>query len=294
MNNTDFLKLNVPQLSDLADVTKLSDNMEWIDNAVKQLSELHAIINQRLATLESDADDTDDKIAVIKADLMALGLKVNDNISRLTAVEAKANSTQASLIETKTDVNTVTRNLDAAVSRINEIETELHADTTKLNALSAQYLTDIQKITSDITVINSKIADIERVHTIDIARVETALEHKANTCDVDALERTVNQMANDKASAASVTALQASVEELNREKASKESVLVLNDAVNEIRNDKASKESIIALQAAINNKVDKEAGKGLSTNDYTNEEKSKLASVKSDVDSITGFFTLTK
>ena len=41
----------------------------------------------------------------------------------------------------------------------------------------------------------------------------------------------------------------------------------------------AHEEVTTALNAAIGNKVDKEAGKGLSTNDYTTEEKTKLAGI---------------
>ena len=45
-----------------------------------------------------------------------------------------------------------------------------------------------------------------------------------------------------------------------------------------------------ALLQAIANKVDKEPGKGLSTNDYTNDEKSKLAGIESgaQVNTVTG------
>lgn len=52
------------------------------------------------------------------------------------------------------------------------------------------------------------------------------------------------------------------------------------DTLQEIAEYIASHESVAtALNSAIGNKVDKEAGKGLSTNDYTNAEKSKLAGV---------------
>lgn len=54
------------------------------------------------------------------------------------------------------------------------------------------------------------------------------------------------------------------------------------DTLQEIAAYIASHESVAnALNSAIGNKVDKVAGKGLSTNDYTNEEKNKLAGVAS-------------
>jgi hypothetical protein len=39
-------------------------------------------------------------------------------------------------------------------------------------------------------------------------------------------------------------------------------------------------EEVKTLQEVINSKVDKEEGKGLSTNDYTTEEKTKLEGVE--------------
>lgn len=40
------------------------------------------------------------------------------------------------------------------------------------------------------------------------------------------------------------------------------------------------------ITAKLGNKVDKESGKGLSTNDYTDEEKNKLSSMSVDIDNI--------
>ncbi|MDO4313789.1 MAG: hypothetical protein Q4C52_11970 [Eubacteriales bacterium] len=52
------------------------------------------------------------------------------------------------------------------------------------------------------------------------------------------------------------------------------------DTLQEIAEYIASHETVAtALNSAIGNKVDKEAGKGLSSNDYTNEEKEKLADI---------------
>ena len=45
-----------------------------------------------------------------------------------------------------------------------------------------------------------------------------------------------------------------------------------------------NKEVVETLDAAITNKVDKEEGKGLSTNDYTDEDKSQVASIENKVD----------
>lgn len=47
-----------------------------------------------------------------------------------------------------------------------------------------------------------------------------------------------------------------------------------------------------ATQTALNGKVSKESGKGLSTNDYTDAEKSKVANAASEISKFNGYFTL--
>lgn len=68
-------------------------------------------------------------------------------------------------------------------------------------------------------------------------------------------------------------------------------VVALQDAVTDLNADMAEAQgNITALQSGVsalsNNKVDKVAGKGLSTNDYSNAEKQKVASLVTKVAAI--------
>ena len=61
--------------------------------------------------------------------------------------------------------------------------------------------------------------------------------------------------------------------------------------LDEVLDGKAKSSDVAALQSG---KVDKVAGKGLSTNDYSDAEKSKLSSVESAVAKLNEYFTYTE
>lgn len=93
MQNTDFLKLNMPELSDKADIRKISEDMDWIDNAVKTLNEFHATVEQRLTRLELKDEKTDVAIASVRSDVSNLIRNVDGLISRVNALEASQTAT---------------------------------------------------------------------------------------------------------------------------------------------------------------------------------------------------------
>lgn len=55
MQNTEYLKLNMPELVDKANILKLSENMIGIDDVVETFNEEHAEIERRLLRLELNA-----------------------------------------------------------------------------------------------------------------------------------------------------------------------------------------------------------------------------------------------
>lgn len=61
--------------------------------------------------------------------------------------------------------------------------------------------------------------------------------------------------------------------------------------LDEVLDSKAKSSDVAALQSG---KVDKVAGKGLSTNDYSDAEKSKLSNVESAVSKLNEYFTYTE
>lgn len=54
----------------------------------------------------------------------------------------------------------------------------------------------------------------------------------------------------------------------------------------------ASKVNNGDMTSALSGKVDKESGKGLSTNDYTDAEKAKVSNAASEISKLNGYFTL--
>lgn len=55
---------------------------------------------------------------------------------------------------------------------------------------------------------------------------------------------------------------------------------------------KANNSDVTALQTAVNNKVEQIPGKSLSSNDYTNAEKSKVSSTAEEVARLASYFTV--
>ena len=188
MNNTDFLKLNVPALSDPADITKLSVNMEWIDAAIKTLNEIHLQISQRLTSLEIKADKADTNISEIRANLVSITGRIDDTIAklkqldsttdhRITALDSKTTNTNVALSELRADISSLTRAFDGLISRVNANETETHANSTKITALSTQYLADMAGITKDVALISAKVDALENQYKGDIARLEISIKN---------------------------------------------------------------------------------------------------------------------
>lgn len=79
MKNTSFLRLNMPELSDSADVRELSENMDSIDTAVKNLSEFNVMTERQIDRMESKVESTDTEIK----DLKIRANKASEDIARL-------------------------------------------------------------------------------------------------------------------------------------------------------------------------------------------------------------------
>ena len=101
------------------------------------------------------------------------------------------------------------------------------------------------------SIVNSDIAANAAIDQSKIAGLTAALAAKANTADLGTM---ASETATDYVKKAEAPGY--------------------NDILT-----KTEAASTYATQATVNNKVDKEAGKGLSTNDYTTTEKNKLAGI---------------
>ena len=101
------------------------------------------------------------------------------------------------------------------------------------------------------SIVNADIAENAAIDQSKIAGLTAALAAKANTADLGTM---ASETATDYVKKAEAPGY--------------------NDILT-----KTTAASTYATQAVVNNKVDKEAGKGLSTNDYTTTEKNKLAGI---------------
>lgn len=126
MQNTDFLKLNMPELSDKADIRKISEDMDWIDNAVKTLNEFHATVEQRLTRLELKDEKTDAAIASVRS-----------------------------------DVSNLIRNVDGLISRVNALETSQTATSIRVNALSDKVNADITELKNKTDSLSEKVERLD-------------------------------------------------------------------------------------------------------------------------------------
>ena len=142
MRHSDYLKLNLPELIDKANILKVSQSLEWIDDAVKQLNLIHAGINQRLTALELKVDTQDDTIDDIRANIQSVVTLCNSLNARLTAAESGLQTTNAAL-----------------------------------SALQANYLHDIAEITRNVALIDGKVDALEARHSSDMATLQLQLQN---------------------------------------------------------------------------------------------------------------------
>lgn len=139
----------------------------------------------------------------------------------------------------------------SAFARIAKNKADIAANTTSINGLD----TAVKAAQTDATAANNT-ANANKADIATIKETDTAQDGK-----ISALEITVGKAAAGEAAA---TGLVKGVAD------NKSAITTLTETVNTNKSD---------LEAAIGNKVDKVTGKGLSTNDYTTDEKTKLTGI---------------
>ena len=160
MQNTDFLKLNKPELSDPADIRKISDNMQWIDEVIEKLNGLHASIDQRLTRLELKGESTDTTLSGIRGDISGM-----------------------------------IRSLDSVTSRVNSLENTQSDTASRLNILSDRHAADITAVNKSLAEVSAKVTSIDNAHKSDIAAVNQLLNEM--NAKVLAMGNTVIGVEND-------------------------------------------------------------------------------------------------
>ena len=163
MKNTEFLKLNMPELSDKADIRKISEDMEWIDGVIKTLNDLHASIEQRLTRLELKGETTDAAIASIRTDVSSLIRGVDGLVSRVNALESSQTATASR-------INTLS---DRVTSEVAELTNKTSALESKVNVIANAHKEDMKLVNEKMAALDSNMATMFEQQIAMNARVAT-------------------------------------------------------------------------------------------------------------------------
>ena len=177
MRNSDFLKLNLPELIDKANILKVSESLEWIDDAVKQLNLIHASINQRLTALELKVDEQDNTIDDLRTNIHSVVNLCNSLGSRLNTVESTVTAQGNSIATLRAEIQSLTATCTSINARLTAAETGISTANANLNALSANYLHDIAEITRNVATTDGKVDALEARHSSDMATLQLQLQN---------------------------------------------------------------------------------------------------------------------
>ena len=177
MRSSDFLHLNLPELTDKANILKVSQSFEWIDDAVKQLNLIHAGINQRLTALELKVDAQDDSIDDLRTNIQGVVSLCNSLSARLGTIEVTVTSHGNSIDDLRNQISALLSTCNGLNARLTAAESGLQATNTALSNLQANYLHDIAEITRTVATIDGKIDALEAKHNSDIATLQLQLQN---------------------------------------------------------------------------------------------------------------------
>lgn len=177
MRSSDFLKLNLPELIDKANILKVSESLEWIDDAVKQLNLIHAGINQRLTALELKVDSQDDSIDDLRTNIQGVVSLCNSLSARLGTVEVTVTSHGNSINDLRNQISALLSTCNGLNARLTAAESGLQTTNTALSNLQTNYLHDIAEITRNVAAIDGKVDALEVRHSSDMATLQLQLQN---------------------------------------------------------------------------------------------------------------------
>lgn len=177
MRSSDFLKLNLPELIDKANILKVSESLEWIDDAVKQLNLIHASINQRLTALELKVDAQDDSIDDLRTNIQGVVSLCNSLSVRLGTVEVTVTSHGNSINDLRNQISALLSTCNGLNARLTAAESGLQTTNTALSNLQTNYLHDIAEITRNVAAIDGKVDALEARHSSDMATLQLQLQN---------------------------------------------------------------------------------------------------------------------
>lgn len=177
MRSSDYLHLNLPELSDKANILKVSESLEWIDDAVKQLNLIHANINQRLTALELKVDTQDDSIDDLRTNIQSVVSLCNSLSERLATVEVTVTSHGNSINDLRNQISALLSTCNELNARLTAAESGLQVTNTALSNLQTNYLHDIAEITSNVATTDGKVNALTARHVNDMSAIQLQLQN---------------------------------------------------------------------------------------------------------------------
>lgn len=177
MRSSDFLHLNLPELIDKANILKVSESLEWIDDAVKQLNLIHAGINQRLTTLELKVVSQDDTIDDLRTNIQSVVSLCSGLSVRLNTVELNVTSQGNSINDLRNQISALLSTCNGLNARLTSAESGLQATNTALSNLQSNYLRDIAEVTRNIATTDGKVDALAETHRNDMSAIQLQLSN---------------------------------------------------------------------------------------------------------------------
>lgn len=256
----------------IEEVSELMDSVEIAKQLNKDLIDNTEIANNKNDILNETIKQAE-KTKVLFDDIVELGNEtiknVENSISSVDEVVAKLNAGVENADNKSNEFNQSVENAEKLINQtISNAKTE-NADLSEVINSANSINTSLVKIINTGELVNS---DIQKI--IDNAKAEgNILSQKIEngTITVEDIQNSINKGSSQN-------------KELN---STIDIAKDLNDRLNAII-EGTDFENVISdiseLKENISKKVDKVSGKGLSTNDYTNKEKSEVAKIKNKID----------
>lgn len=119
MDSSKFLRLNLPELKDPADIRKLTENFGWLDDFCRQINDLHKTINTRLDKLETSSEFYATGLESVRSEVNSLGRDIQ-------ALAAKHDSDVATIDRRITgiesNISTIGRQIAELDARVSKLE----------------------------------------------------------------------------------------------------------------------------------------------------------------------------
>lgn len=226
------------------------------------------VLTQNTNTIDIDINESN---LAISSEITSINTSITSINSQISTINSEITSINSQLSSQASSISTINSEITAINSSISSINTQLSSNTTSINTIN-----------TEITAINTSLTNLQnQINKLDILTAKgdlltfdgTNYQKLAVGTDGQVLSADSTQPKGIKWT----TPASASVTSVN----TKTGAVVLDKTdiglANVDNTSDLNKPISTATQTALNNKVDKVTGMGLSTNDYTNAEKTKLA-----------------